>query len=107
MIGYVNTANGCDPGGMWVCKAGQADVQGIVAEGSALRLSADVPEEVLQRCIKTSKACHSFQVVRGVALRLFACFDAGKCKWNAVRCSLLDKAKRGRFPSKSASTTRL
>lgn len=26
---------------------------------------ADVPEEVLQRCIKTSKACHSFQVVRG------------------------------------------
>ena len=24
-----------------------------------------MPEEVLQRCIKTSKACHSFQVVKG------------------------------------------
>ena len=75
--------------------------RGLVAEDSALRLSADVPEEVLQRCIKTSKACHSFQVVRGVALRLFACFDAGKCKWNAVRCSLLDKAKEEDFRAKA------
>ena len=66
-----------------------------------------MPEEVLQRCIKTSKACHSFQVVKGGALRLFACFDAGKCKWIAVRCSVLDKAERGRFQCKSASNTRL
>lgn len=63
-----------------------------------------MPEEVLQRCIKTSKACRSFQVVRGVALGLFACFDAGKCKWIAVRCSLLDKAKRAMSRCKSLRT---
>ena len=43
-----------------------------------------------------------FRSLNGGALRLFACFDAGKCKWTAVRCSLLEKAKRGRFQSESA-----
>ena len=47
-----------------------------------------MPEEVLKRCIKTSKACRSFQVIKGVALGLFACFDAGKCSGSlcAVAC---------------------
>ena len=36
-----------------------------------------------------------------MASRLFACFDAGKCKWLAVRCSLLDKAKRGILGAKA------
>lgn len=33
-----------------------------------------------------------FRSLGGVALKLFACFDAGKCKWIAVRCSFVDKA---------------
>ena len=39
-----------------------------------------------------------------MALRLSACFDAGKCKWLAVRCNLLNKAKEDCLGAKALGT---
>ena len=76
-----------------------ADVQRIVADDSALRLRRECD------CRSTAVL---YQDIKGVFTRFrslgggFEVVSLAKCKWLAVRCSLLDKAKRGSGECKSA-----